>query len=156
MTPSSAPYILDTRLLAHVAKGDRIGATIVNRYNLHLRTDRPLIAVTTVGELRRLARTRQQGWTDEQRTQLDTLLREFVWVDVNNESVLSAYADIGAHLDNHLNAIPDRKLWVAAVASASGATLLTYDTDFNLVPRDRLTLAFHDRAELSGEASELE
>ncbi|HEX8321330.1 PIN domain-containing protein [Longimicrobium sp.] len=151
MTPSGALHILDTRLVVHVAKGDAIGQAVVARYNLRDRPDRPLIAITTVGELRRLSMSRHVVWTDTQRAQLQSLLREFVVVDINNESVLAAYADIGAALDNALNAIADRKLWVAAVAVAAGATLLTYDTDYQLVARDRLKLVFHDRAELAGD-----
>lgn len=59
-----------------------------------------------------------------------------------------AYVRIGSTLDNALASVPDRKLWVAAVASATNASLLTYDTDYQQIPSEMLDVAFVPKREL--------
>lgn len=42
MTASSGLYVLDTRLVAHVARGDQIGTAADKRFGLRTRLERPL------------------------------------------------------------------------------------------------------------------
>jgi predicted nucleic acid-binding protein len=157
MIVNSGLYVLDTRLVAHIARGDNIGAEADRRFALRTRPERPLISVTTVAEIRRTAATIGRGWTSEQAAQLEALLAEFDWVSLDSRTVQDAYVRIGSTLDNMLESLPDKKLWVAAVAAATQATLLTYDTDYQRVPSDLLTLGFVAKAELErlGEEEDL-
>ena len=145
---TSGPLLLDTRVLVRLIVGDKFGLAIDAHYGLRKLPDRPLIALASVAELRRRSLRRTTGWTSAQRNELEALLHEFVWVEPNNESVLSAYAGIGAHLDDNLSAIPDVKLWVAASASAARAKLLTYDTDYRYIPDSLLSVEFIERGEV--------
>ena len=148
MNSISGLYVLDTRLVVHVVRGSQIGKAADKRFALRTRPERPLISVTTVAEVRRAAATLAKRWTPEQVAQLDALLAEFSWVNINSRVVQDAYVRIGSTLDNALETIPDRKLWVAAVASATNAALLTYDTDYQRIPSHMVNVVFVPRAEL--------
>ena len=67
----------------------------------------------------------------EKIAQLHALLLELVIVDINREPVVAHYVEI-----DHCSRSVGRKmnqndLWIAAVAAATGATLLTTDRDFD-------------------------
>jgi len=148
MNPISGLYVLDTRLVVHVVRGSQIGEVADKRFALRTRPERPLISVTTIAEVRRAAATLAKRWTPEQVSQLDALLAEFSPVNIHSRLVQDAYVQIGSTLDNALETIPDRKVWVAAVAAATNAALLTYDTDYQRIPGNMLNVVFVPRAEL--------
>ena len=78
------------------------------------------------------------------RGRLEEVLDEFPTIDINQKSILNAYALIdawthGKHLDSTEHDFPPPKpavsmskndLWIAATAYASNATLLSTDKDF--------------------------
>jgi len=51
-------------------------------------------------------------------------------LDISDDPVLTRYAEIDAHLLGIGRSIGDNDVWIAAAASAAGATLITSDRDF--------------------------
>jgi tRNA(fMet)-specific endonuclease VapC len=121
--------LLDTSVLLHLVRGNELGQHIDSQLGLRSRPERALISVITVGES--LAFAARLGWGEKKRTELDLLLRELVIVDINNGSVLRAYADIDAYLKKQGKSLSNNDVWIAATCHAAGALLLTCDKDFD-------------------------
>ena len=64
--------------------------------------------------------------------------------------MLDAYADLGAHLRRGGRPIGQNDLWIAATALATGATLLTTDTDFDVLHPSPVQREYVDPASLRG------
>lgn len=62
---------------------------------------------------------------------LRELLREFVSVGISSQPVLDRYAEIRTFLTRSGRTVSDNDVWMAACASATTATLLTTDRDFD-------------------------
>jgi tRNA(fMet)-specific endonuclease VapC len=90
-----------------------------------------------------LALAEKNGWGDRKRTRLEDVLNRIPTLGVNKPTILAAYAQIdawthGALVNSPRDAPPPKPavsmsqndLWIAATAHASGATLLSTDTDF--------------------------
>lgn len=122
-----APYLLDTDILLLLLRGQGIGTAIDLKYQLTEQPFKPLISVVSVGES--LAFAGQIGWSRRKVAALRRLLANFVWVDANRLDVLHAYAEI-ANSWRCKDPIPQNDMWIAATASATGATLLTTEPRF--------------------------
>ncbi len=122
------PLLLDTNVLLHLVRGNEVGERIDRSFGLRTRTEKPLMSIVTVGECHAFAAYR--GWGSEKKAALDALLHELVIVDINNGTVLRAYADIDAYLTKNGKTVGNNDVWIAATAKAAGALLLTTDTDF--------------------------
>lgn len=129
MSTPSRLLLLDTDIVIHLVRGRAIGQAIDRRFQLRARADRPLVSVVTLGEA--LAFARQRGWGAANIDRLRALLREFVPVNLNAEPVLERYAEISEFLRSNGRAVSNNDVWIAACASAAGATLLTTDRDFD-------------------------
>ena len=133
MSVPSRLLLLDTNIIIHLIRGDRIGRAIDARFQLRTRPERPLISVVTLGEA--LAFARQRNWGSPRTERLRDLLRELVSVNIAAEPVLARYAEIHAFLTQSGKVVSNNDVWIAACASAADATLLTTDRDFDpLVP----------------------
>ena len=130
MTRPAAPsYLLDTNVLVHLIRDDATGRTIDGRFRLSTNLTRSVICVVTAGELLSLAR--QLGWGGRKRAAMRALLDDLIVADVNRPDVLDAYAELD-YLSRRAGRTPGKNdLWIAAVARASGMTLLTTDKDFD-------------------------
>ena len=97
--------------------------------------------VVCVGEI--LALAERNGWGGEKRAALEERIGEFPQAPINDREVLDAYARIdawssGKAVDAPGNAPPPKPaarlgqndLWIAAATHASGAILLSTDSDF--------------------------
>ncbi len=122
------PLLLDTNVLLHLVRGKEVGERIDRMFGLRARAEKPLISIVTVGECHAFAAYR--GWGAEKKAALDALLHELVIVDINNGTVLRAYADIDAFLKKSGKTVGNNDVWIAATANAAGAVLLTTDKDF--------------------------
>jgi tRNA(fMet)-specific endonuclease VapC len=99
-----------------------------------------IISVVTEGELRSLAIQRKWGGTKLR--DMEMSISKFLIYPIKVQSIIHAYAQIDAFSQGKLPEQPlpvgmsarnmgKNDLWIAATANATGATLLTTDTDFN-------------------------
>ena len=127
---------LDTNALVHWVRQDSTGRHILERYELDQRVDRPLVSTVVEGEIRGLAKCWK--WGANKLKRLDDILSELVRVDAGLREVVLAYADLYAEDQSGGHNTGENDLWIAATAKATGAILLTCDTDFRWM--DRITL----------------
>ncbi|HEY0970895.1 MAG TPA: PIN domain-containing protein [Gemmatimonadales bacterium] len=140
--------LLDTNVLLYLIRGGPAGDWIDREFGLRRRAERPLIAVTSVGELLRIAARGRQPWGLRKRQQLEELVSELVVVPHDGD-VLERYGTLGAFLDDCGKPIPQNDMWIAAAAAARDAVLLTTDTDFDaLHEADLVERVFIDRDRL--------
>jgi tRNA(fMet)-specific endonuclease VapC len=132
-----APYLLDTDILLLLLRGRALGTAIDLKYQLTEQPFKPLISVVSVGES--LAFAGRMSWSRRKIAALRRLLANFVWVDANRLDVLHAYAQI-ANNWRCADPIPQNDMWIAATASATGATLLTTDAHFTRLSEEQLTV----------------
>ncbi|MFT5127607.1 MAG: tRNA(fMet)-specific endonuclease VapC [Rhodothermales bacterium] len=131
-----APYILDTDILLLLLRGQGLGTAIDLKYQLTEQPFKPLVSVISVGES--LAFAARIGWSRRKIAALRRLLANFVWVDANRLDVLHAYAEV-ANSWQCKDPVPQNDMWIAATASATGATLLTTEPRFTRLSEDLLT-----------------
>jgi tRNA(fMet)-specific endonuclease VapC len=129
MSGASGLLLLDTNIVIHLVRGGAVAQAIDGRFQLRARPERPLISVVTLGEA--MAFSRYQNWGLERIARLKELLRELVPVGISSQPVLDRYAEISAFLTRSGRSVSDNDVWIAACASATAATLLTTDRDFD-------------------------
>ena len=122
-------YLLDTNILLALMRSNALGKSIEATYGLQASLNRSLISVVTVGEM--LSLGRQFGWGKTKLDALEAMLRQLVWIDINDSQILDAYGEID-HASRALgHKMGKNDVWIAATARVSGATLLTTDLDFD-------------------------
>jgi predicted nucleic acid-binding protein len=126
---SRGRFLLDTNILIHLVRSNRLGEVIDSRFHLRARSERPLVCVVTVGEV--LALAKKRNWGSSKISLLKGLLQQFILLDINSEEVLSTYADIDFHLRKSGRPIEQNDMWIAATAAVAQAHLLTTDKDFD-------------------------
>ncbi|MBL8717482.1 MAG: PIN domain-containing protein [Myxococcales bacterium] len=126
-------YLLDTSVIVALLGGKELGARIDEAYGLRKSPLRPLVCVVTHGELKAMARVNKLGPTKVAATEL--ALGELTTIDLHDQDVLRAYAEIYDHLRSHPKGsrtnMGENDMWIAAATRAANATLLTLDTDFD-------------------------
>jgi tRNA(fMet)-specific endonuclease VapC len=127
--PSPHDYLLDTGVAVELLRAKRLGKYIEARFHLLGSLNRCLISVVTVGEL--FSAARQFGWGAQKLQQLEELLDEIVWVDINHPDILNAYAEVDHYSRTLSIKMGKNDVWIAATAKVSGLVLLTTDTDFD-------------------------
>jgi len=127
VSPSRELFLLDTNIVLHAVRDSELWRRVDGQFQLRHRPNRPLISAITVGEA--LALAARNDWGEEKRRRLEDHLRELVILGINVEAILRAYADLDVATRNR--PIGDNDLWIAATARATGAHLLTTDTDFD-------------------------
>lgn len=134
-------FLLDTNLLLGFTRNAYWAMQARETYNLSGRETLVFTSVICRGEM--LALAEKNGWGSKKRMHLEQILKGVPTLDIGRRSILDAYARIDAwthgNLTNSPNNSPPPKpaipmkqndLWIAATAHASGATLLSTDTDF--------------------------
>jgi tRNA(fMet)-specific endonuclease VapC len=124
-------YLLDTNMLVHYVRGDKVWHRIQSKYALLVADPQPLISVVSVGELRSLAL--QFNWQTARRTQMEFILNYFEWINIDREAVLRHYSMIDAYTRKQGRPMGKNDLWIAATARATGARILTTDRDFDFI-----------------------
>ena len=126
---STAPFLLDTSVLLHLARSSELGTRMTAHFGLDHSIYRPLISIVSMGEIMALAAYR--GWGEEKQRFLSAMLSTLVILDINDQSVLDAYVELYVAARRAGSAIQNSNdLWIAATAKAAGAVLLTTDKDF--------------------------
>jgi len=134
-------FLLDTNILLGLAREAEWARRAYVQYSLG---DPDVISFTSVvckGEI--LAIAERNGWGSNKRSKLDSMLREFPDLSIQDPDILRAYALIdtwsgGTEVAAPLGAFPPNPavtmgkndLWIAATAHVSGAILLSADDDF--------------------------
>jgi tRNA(fMet)-specific endonuclease VapC len=141
-------YVLDTNILVHHVRNDRVGERVRRQYSPLVTEPRPAICVVTDGELRSLGF--QLGWGQQKTTQAQFLLSYFQRLSIETEDVLQAYALIDTFSERIGRTMGKNDLWIAAVAHVAGASLLTTDKDFDhldplFLTRERMDPAIDNR-----------
>ena len=134
-------FLLDTNLLLGFTRKAPWAIRARAEYNLGNRETMVFTSVICRGEI--LALAEKNGWGSEKRTRLEQVLNGVPTLDINRRTISDAYARIdawthGKSVTSPQNAPPPKPavpmkqndLWIAATAHASGAALLSTDTDF--------------------------
>lgn len=129
MSGASELLILDTNIIIHLIRGNEVARRVDAAFQIRHRPDRPLISVVTIGEC--LSLVRQFHWGAERIHALESLLSEFVVVDINTRPVLERFGEFHALTKSVGKTLGHNDLWIAATAAATGAHLITTDTDFD-------------------------
>ncbi len=129
-------YLLDTSVILPLVRGNQLGRHIDQRFGLRSTSQRPLVSVISLGEVRVLAK--RNDWGDAKLDALEHALDNLVVIDINHPAVIEAYVQLDllsqSHPDGARN-MGKNDLWIAACSKAAGATLLTVDNDFShLIP----------------------
>lgn len=135
---SNVGYLLDTNVLLALVRGKTLGEAIDKRFGLRSAINRSMICVVTAGEMLSLAR--QFAWGQSKRDELQALLDEVVWIDINHPDIIDAYAEIDTASRSQGRKLGKNDVWIAATAKVSKTTLLTTDGDF-----DHLQTTYIDR-----------
>lgn len=138
---SSRTLLLDTSVLLHLVRNNRVGRSIESRFQLRTRGDKPLISIITLGEA--LAFSRKLAWGPSKVEALEDLFEDLYVVDLSDE-ILETYADIEVRLSRTGRPIQQNDIWIAATAIASKAHLLTTDKDFDPLYPDHLDRTWID------------
>lgn len=143
---ASRLLFLDTTVVLHVCLADALGEHVDSSFQLRSRPARPLIGVTSVGDVLRFANHLGLSADDLQNTQ--RVLKSFVQVDLR-DPVVRLYGKIAADLDSHQATLPAAKVWIvaacAAVSESARATLLTCDDDLRQFAPQYFDVEYVDR-----------
>lgn len=138
----ASSYLLDTNILLHLIRGNNLGQTIDQIYNLRSSLGTSMISVVTVGESYSLAR--KFNWGQDKCESLEKLLDEIVWIDINHPDILDAYAILDHESQKLGRTMGKNDVWIAATARTANVPLLTTDRDFDHLHGTFVTLNFVD------------
>ena len=133
--PLGQLIVLDTNVLIHLVRNNEIGQRINDEFKLTSRVERPLFSTITEGEIFGLAKSPKWKWGEKKLQRLQEILNQLVRVDAGLPEVTEAYSEAYSELyaESQATGHPtgENDLWIAATAKATGAALLTGDSDFN-------------------------
>ena len=136
MSKRSELLLLDTNIVVHLIRDNEVAKRVDAAFQLRHRADRPLISIVTIGECLSLAR--QFRWGSSKVEALEALLREMVVVSIDSRPVLERFGEFHSWTKSIGRVLGHNDLWIAATAAATGAHLLTTDTDFDPLFPDRI------------------
>jgi len=134
---SPSVYLLDTNILVHLIRGKAVGLAIASNFGLRAGLSRCVISVVTVGEMYALAR--KWAWGSQKVADLQKLLGQVVWVDINHPDILETYGGIEDANGKTGIVMGKNDVWIAATTRVTKATLLTTDGDFDHLHPTHLT-----------------
>lgn len=135
-------FLLDTNMLLGFTRKAEWAQWTYEHFNLGAESTMVFTSIICRGEL--LALAEKNGWQAQSRQKLVEVLNRFPTVDINKDIILERYASLdtwthGKVLSDISRPVPPKPaismkqndLWIAATASATGATLITTDKDFD-------------------------
>ncbi len=138
-------YLLDTGIVIELMRNTDLGHHVNFRFGLSLAPQRNVISVVTVGEA--LVAAERLHWGTSKKKELWNLLNELEWIDINDQSVLEAYAAIDVFSRDMASGsirMGKNDLWIAATAHVSQLPLITTDRDFEHLQSQYLTCHWFD------------
>lgn len=136
MTGRNELLFLDTSIVIHLIRGNDIANRVDAQFRIRRRADRPLISTVTIGEC--LSIVHQFRWGAAKSLALESLLQEFVVVGIDSRPVLERYGEFHSWTRSIGRTLGHNDLWIAATAAATGAHLITTDTDFDPLHPDHI------------------
>lgn len=128
MASTTTGYLLDTNILVHLIRWRPVGQAIDANFSLRGALNRSAISVVTVGEMHSLVR--KWSWGQRKIEQLEKILDELVWIDINRMEVLRTYGELDDICNRAGRPMGKNDVWLAATAKVSEMTLMTTDRDF--------------------------
>jgi tRNA(fMet)-specific endonuclease VapC len=135
-------FLLDTNMLLGFTRKAEWAQWTYEQFNLGAESTMVFTSIICRGEL--LALAEKNGWSGPRRQQLVEVLNRFPTVDINKDIILDCYASLDTWTHGRVPSDVSRPtppkpaismkqndLWIAATASATGATLITTDKDFD-------------------------
>jgi tRNA(fMet)-specific endonuclease VapC len=133
-------YILDTNIWVHIIRKTPNVLSILEERGIFSPGNNIFMSIVTAGELYTLAA--RNRWGQGKLDDLENIIEEIQTVPISRMDLVKKYAEIdifsqGLHpviaLPNGLSArnMGKNDLWIAATAALLGATLITFDNDFN-------------------------
>ena len=148
MAASSHPvFLLDTNIILHLVRGNKLGRHLASTFGLLNTVFRPLVSIVSHGELWVIAD--RHGWGDNKTGTLKTALSSLVTIDLDDQSIIEAYVEVSRKSQQHpsgARTLTDNDKWIAAATKASQAILLTTDRDFLHLHPDCCAVQFVDPA----------
>lgn len=117
---SDAKIILDTCIVSYLMKGNALG----QMYAAHFQGRLLAISFITVGELYYGAE--KAGWGIKKRTELETVLRNFVVIPYDHE-IARCYGRLVAERSRCGNPIDPNDAWIAACTLRHSVPLVTHN-----------------------------
>ena len=148
MRPGPPSYLLDTCILVHLLRGNRVGQQIDAEFSLRSRLGLNIISVVTVGEM--LSLGRHLSWGERRLAEMRAMLDQLVQVDISVPEILDAYGEIDAESMAMGRNMGKNDVWIAATARAANLTLLTADGHF-----DHLAGKFLDRVKIDAKTGKM-
>jgi predicted nucleic acid-binding protein len=127
--PTAEPRLPDTNILVHLIRDDRLARRIEADYGFRRPSTLSIISAVVEGEIESLAL--QFRWGDARKQRMRDLLDGFLLVPLGYSGIVAAYARIDTHCRQIGRSMGQNDLWIAATAHATGARLITTDTDFD-------------------------
>lgn len=120
-------YLLDTNVLLFWLRGGDVCQTIDGQFQLTASSFRPMVCEVTLGEIEAFAMDCK--WGDARKSKLADIRRKLVVIDLTDERIYRAYAELSTLAKSKgLPIFHDKNdLWIAAAGRVSGATILTTD-----------------------------
>ena len=131
-------YLFDSNIILHYVRRSALMMRIEQDFDPFGPGNESWLCVVSKGELRSIAV--QNQWGASRRLRLEELMNDFYPADIFSEEIVDYYAEIDAFSQNKLPGVPlgmtsrnmgKNDLWIAAVAHALQAKLITTDADFD-------------------------
>ncbi|OJV20170.1 MAG: hypothetical protein BGO21_12390 [Dyadobacter sp. 50-39] len=131
-------YVLDTNIIIAYLRKQPFWYRIQETFGLFETGNEVMLPAVIIGELRSLSI--QNNWGERRKAEMEELINEFVPLFQLAEDAINRYAEIdafsqgrlpGLRLECSARNMGKNDLWIAAVASALNATLVTTDGDFD-------------------------
>ena len=124
--------LLDTNIVLHATRADsKVSAAIEAQFSLSASRFRPAICEVSVGEL--LAFTLSYKWGDKRKAQLRAQIANLLVVPIGQQGIHERWAEMRSAIRSAGKTIGHNDIWIAATASVASMTLLTMDTDFDVL-----------------------
>jgi tRNA(fMet)-specific endonuclease VapC len=124
-------YLLDTGIVLLATRAGNASKVIDAQFGLVASNFRPAMCEVSVGEL--LAFANASHWGGKRKESLMDRLKSSLILPISHPGVHQRWADIQSTLQREGIAVGQNDVWIAAMASVTGLTVLTTDKDFRRV-----------------------
>lgn len=140
-------YIFDTNILVKYLREDNFKQYIEEVYELSNESNRIILSIVSVGEIKSLSL--KNKWGERKIKLLEAFIKKFIIIDIRYMDLVERYAEIDVFSQGKLSynklGLSSRNmgkndLWIAATASITASTLITYDKDFTHLDKVYLKL----------------
>jgi predicted nucleic acid-binding protein len=124
----AAAYLLDTGILLLASRASNAAKVIDAQFGLSASSFRPAVCEVSVGELLAFANARH--WGPRRKAELMKALKSSLILPISHPGVHQRWAEMQSTLQGTGITVGQNDLWIAAMASVAGLTVLSTDKDF--------------------------